>query len=78
MDSRFIFIRETLEEHYCSHPDFRINPQGKEECPPLDQALSLLEELEVEHSIFEGLFRGRTTPKNNVSKGGEGCFTDVE
>lgn len=42
----YTIIKDALEEHYCSHPEFFRGPGGAEMCPPLDDALQALEQIE--------------------------------
>lgn len=42
----YTLIKDALEGHYCAHPEFFRGPNGAEMCPPLDDALQALDQIE--------------------------------
>jgi hypothetical protein len=54
--SHYEIIKNALEEHYCSHPEFVRGPNGAETCPPLDAALASLETLRGALEQIENLY----------------------
>ena len=66
----YTLIKDALEEHYCSHPDFFRGPGGAEMCPPLDDALEALERisgvLDEAHEAIRDLAPGLTVLIANI------------